>query len=256
MPSVALVREPSASLERCELTHLARVPIDVALARVQHAAYVSALRGLGIGIVWLPPLPDQADAVFVEDTAVILPEVAVITRPGATSRQPEVATVAQALNAHRPLRRIQAPACLDGGDVLRIGRRILVGLSSRTNEAGVSQLRTAVQEFGYEVRAVHVMGCLHLKSACTAVSSDTVLANLDYVQRELLGDVTVVEVDAREPGAANTLTLEGVTIVSAKYPRTGENLRRGGIRTQSLDVSELAKAEAGLTCMSLVISAT
>jgi dimethylargininase len=254
--TVALVRAPSAAIVNCELTHLARVPIDVELVQLQHARYAAVLNELGARSEWLPSLPELADGVFVEDTAVVLPEIAVLTRPGAVSRQAEVASVEQALAAHRPIRRIRAPANLDGGDVLRIGRRLLVGVSSRSNAAGVFQLREAVQEYGYEVSAIQVDGCLHLKSACTALSSDVVLANLDYIARDVLGDVTVIAVDPAEPRAANTLTLGGVTLVSTSYPRTEARLRALGIRTRSIDVSELEKAESGLTCMSLVVGAT
>jgi dimethylargininase len=254
VPTIAFVREPGAALDRCELTHLPRVSIDGGVARAQHSHYVSTLSEMGARIEWLTPLPEHADGVFVEDTAVILPEVAVIARPGVASRQGEVESVAASFAMHRPISRITAPAALDGGDVLCIGRRILVGVSTRTNEAGVSQLQTAVREFNYEVRTVRVNGCLHLKSACTAISPDIVIANLQYIEREVLGDVTVIGVDANEPRAANTLTLGGVTLVSASHPCTEENLRKAGLRTRSIDVSELEKAEAGLTCMSLVLS--
>jgi dimethylargininase len=254
--TLALVRAPSAAIVNCELTHLARVPIDPQRAQAQHARYAAVLSELGARSEWLPPLPELADGVFVEDTALVLPEIAVLTRPGAESRQPEVASVEQALAAHRPIRRIRAPATLDGGDVLRIGQRILVGVSGRSNAAGVSQLRAAVREFGYEVNAIQVDRCLHLKSACTALSTDAVLANLDYIARAALGDVTVITVDTEEPRAANTLTLGGVTLVSTSYPRTEARLRAAGIHTRSIDVSELEKAESGLTCMSLVVGAT
>ncbi len=254
MQTIALVRLPSPAIAHCELTHLARVPIDAGRVRAQHARYVAVLDELGARIAWLPPAPQLADAVFVEDTALVLPEVAVLARPGALSRQPEVASVEPALGAHRPLRRILAPACLEGGDVLRIGRRILVGISSRTNAAGVAQLRAAVAEFGYEVCAIEVGGALHLKSACTLVSTGRVLANLDHIGRAGLGNVTVIAVDRQEPRAANTLTIGGVTLVSASSPRTEAILSAAGIRTRSIDVSELEKAESGLTCMSLIVA--
>jgi len=248
----AFVREPGTALNRCELTHLARVPIDVALARTQHAQYVATLEALGASIEWLPPLDHQPDAVFVEDTAVVFPEVAVLTWPGVTSRQAEVASVLPALEAYRIARRIRPPAFLDGGDVLCLGRRILVGISSRTNELGVTALRDAIGEFGYEVRGVRVRGALHLKSACTAIAEDRVVANLGAIDAALIAGVDIIEVDEREPWAANTLTLGGVTLVSAAFPRTEQRLRAAGVSTRAIDVSELEKAESGLTCMSLI----
>jgi dimethylargininase len=249
----ALVRQPSPELSRCELTHLPRQVIDADLAREQHAAYVSALAQLGAAVEWLPPLPHQPDGVFVEDTAVVLPELAVVTRPGAASRRAEVPSVERALAAYRPLRWIREPGTLDGGDVLCIGRSILAGLSSRTNEQGITQLRQAVREFGYDVRAVQVAGCLHLKSACTMISAGTVIANLACIDAALFGGVKIIEVDASEAGAANTLTLGSVTLVSSAYPQTEDRLRRVGIQTRAIDVSELQKAESGLTCMSLIV---
>ncbi|HZF15957.1 MAG TPA: N(G),N(G)-dimethylarginine dimethylaminohydrolase [Steroidobacteraceae bacterium] len=251
---VALVREPGAALNRCELTHLARVPIDVARARTQHANYVAALAALGAAIEWLPPLDHQPDAVFVEDTAVIFPEVAVLTWPGVSSRQTEVASVAPALAGYRIVRQVRPPAFLDGGDVLRLGHRVLVGLSSRTNAAGAAALRDAIAEFGYDVSAVHVRGALHLKSACTAIADDRVVANLAAIDATLLAGLAIIEVDERESRAANTLTLGGVTLVSAAFPRTEERLRGAGVSTRAVDVSELEKAESGLTCMSLIFS--
>ncbi len=249
---IALVREPGTSLNQCELTHRARVPIDVPRARVQHARYVATLASLGAAVEWLPPLDHQPDAVFVEDVAVVFPEVAVLTWPGVSSRQPEVEFVAPALEGYRVVRRVRPPAFLDGGDVLHVGRRVLVGLSSRTNAAGVAALRDAIAEFGYQVSGVHVRGALHLKSACTAITNDRVLANLGAIDAALLADLAIIEVDEREPWAANTLTLGGVTLVSAAFPRTEERLRAAGVSTRAIDVSELEKAESGLTCMSLV----
>ena len=251
----ALVRAPTDALVRCELTHLERRPIDVERARAQHQRYVEALSDLGAVVAWLPPLPQHPDAVFVEDMTVVLPEVAVIGHSGAPSRRGEAASVAEALSAHRPLRWIEPPCCLDGGDVLRIGRGMLVGVSGRTDDGGVAALASAVSEFGYQVSAVPTRGCLHLKSACSFIPPDTVLANPDWIDREVFKGLNVIAVDVREPHAANTLTLLGATLVSAAYPRTEEKLRRTGIRTVALDISELHKAEAGLTCMSLVIPA-
>lgn len=250
-----MVRAPTAALERCELTHLERTAIDIELARAQHQRYVETLLELGVHVSWLPPLPQHADAVFVEDMAVILAEVAVITRSGAASRRGEAATIAEALGSHRPLRWIEPPGCLDGGDVLRIGRSIIVGCGSRTDAVGVSALTSAVSDFGYEVRVVTTRDCLHLKSACSFIPPDTVLVNPQWIGHDLFGNVRIITVDDREPHAANTLTISGKTLVSAAYPRTREKLRRAGIRTLALDVSELHKAEAGLTCMSLIVPA-
>ena len=252
---IAFVREVAGSLARCELTHLARKPIDVPRARGQHARYVAELAAAGCRIEWLPPLPEHADGVFVEDTAVLVPEVAVITRPGVASRRPETESVAAALAGRVQVRRISAPGCLEGGDVLRIGRTLYVGQATggRSNPAGVAQLGEALEPFGYTVRSVALRGCLHLKSACTFLPPQTLLVNPAWVDPAAFGAGAVIAVDPQEPSGANTLTVAGLTLVSAAYPRTRERLDAAGIATRALDVSEVHKAEAALTCMSLLV---
>ena len=251
--SLVYVREPSPRLQHCELSYLARVTIDFVRARQQHAHYVTALSSLGCQPRWLAPQPLQADGVFVEDTAVLVPGLAVITRPGAASRREEVHSVAAALNGHTALVRVREPGTLEGGDVLRIGRALYVGASARTNSEGVAQLAAALAPLGYSVTAVPVRGCLHLKSAVTFIPPDTVLVNPDWVDATLFGAARVIEVAPQEAFGANTLTLAGVTLVSADYPRTQARLEAGGIVTRTLEVSELHKAEAALTCMSLIV---
>ena len=250
---IALLREVSPSLAACELSFLARAPIDVERAREQHAHYAAELTALGLSIEWLDSLPANADGVFVEDTAVVLPEVAVITRPGVESRRGEVESVASSLASHRPLRRVTAPGTLEGGDVVRVGRNLYVGDSARSNAAGIGQLRAALAPFGYRVVSVAMRDCLHLKSAATFIAPDILLVNPAWVDPQVFDARNVVRVDAGEAFAANTLTLAGVTLMSAAFPRTEEQLRQAGVTTRALDVSELQKAEAALTCMSLVL---
>jgi len=250
---IAFVREVGRSLARCELTFLARAPIDVPQAQRQHAQYVAELSALGCRIEWLPPLAEQADGVFVEDAAVLVPEVAVITRPGAASRRGEVESVAAALARHVALRRVTDPACLEGGDVLRIGRTLYVGASGRTNPAGAAQLAKGLAPFGYAVREVALHHCLHLKSACTFIPPNVLLANPAWIDPAAFDVGVVIAVHPDEPFAANTLTLRGLTLVSSAYPRTQRALQAAAIPTRAVDVSELHKAEAALTCMSLVL---
>jgi dimethylargininase len=247
---IGFVRELSPSLERCELSYLARVSIDAARARRQHQGYVAALSACGCELRWLPSLPQHPDGVFVEDTAVVLPQLTVIARPGAVSRRAEVDSVAATLSQHTPLVAVRAPATLEGGDVLRIGRRLYVGLSGRTNDAGIAQLAAALAPFEYTVHGVALRGCLHLKSAATFIPPATLLVNPEWVDPALFEVQRVVHV--AEPFGANTLTLGGVTLVSSDYPATQERMRAAGIATRALEVSELHKAEAALTCMSLI----
>jgi dimethylargininase len=250
---LAWVREVSPRLAQCELSHIARAPIDPARAVQQHLAYTHALQRLGCELKWLSSLPEHADGVFVEDTAVLLPQLAVITRPGVTSRRGETASVASALTGQMPVVQIEGPACLEGGDVLLIGRSLFVGASGRTNSAGIVQLARALATFGYRVHAVPLAGCLHLKSACTFIPPATLLVNPAWVEPAVFGCGTVIAVDEREPYGANTLTLAGITLVSAAYPRTRERLEAAGVPTRELEVGELHKAEAALTCLSLVL---
>lgn len=250
---LALVREVSPRLALCELSHLAREPIDAALATCQHRGYTALLEGLGCRLEWLPPLPQHADGVFVEDAAVLLPELAVITRPGAASRRGETASVAAALEPHLPLTQIEAPGCLEGGDVLQIGPTFYVGRTARSNEAGIAQLAAALAPCGYRVLGVALSGCLHLKSACTFIPPDILLVNPEWVDPAVFNTARVIAVAPGEPYGANTLTLAGTTLVSATYPRTAQRLASAGVRTHSLEVGELHKAEAALTCLSLIL---
>ena len=173
----ALTRPPSSALAGCALTYLERQPIDIGRALEQHACYVAALQTCGVRVQALPALEDLPDAVFVEDTAVIVDECAVITRPGIDSRRPEVESIALALAPHRPTVRITTPGTLDGGDVLRVGRTLFVGQTPRTNAEGTRQLREALAPHGYDVLPAVPTGCLHLKSAVTWIGDETLLVN-------------------------------------------------------------------------------
>ena len=249
----ALTRPVPASLAQCELTHLDREPIDVARAAEQHRLYEAALRALGCTIRQLPAADDQPDSVFVEDVAVVLDEIAVITRPGAASRRGERASVAPVLSEYRELVTIAAPGTIDGGDVLRLGETLFVGLSSRTNEDGLRQLARYVERFGYSVQPMQTKACLHLKSAATALAADRVLCNPAWVDEKYFAGVDVVHVAPEERHAANVLCLGNSVICSAAHERTIAYLRGRGYSVIPIDVSELAKAEAGVTCCSLIV---
>lgn len=253
MASIAITRAVSRAIDRCELSHLQRQPIDLALARRQHAAYEQALREAGCDVRQLAEQPDWPDSVFVEDTAVVLDEVAVATRPGARSRRAEVASVAGALAEFREVLTIEAPATLDGGDVLRLGRHIYVGNSARSNPEGIAQLGRLLAPFGYRVEAVPLHGCLHLKSAVTQVADDLLVMNPDWVDPRTFRDWQAVEVDRGEPCAANALRINGYLIVSASFPRTADMLREHGIDVRPIEMSETEKAEGGVTCCGVVI---
>src|SRR5262245_34992155 len=189
---VAITREISPAIERCELTHLSRQAIDIAKARAQHEAYEQRLSQAGCSIVRLPSTDNLPDSVFIEDVAVVFDELAVVTRPGAPSRRGETACVAEALQTYRPLRRIEAPGTLDGGDVLTVGKRVFVGRSQRTNPAAISQLAQFLQPYGYQVCGLAVEGCLHLKSAVTALSDNQLLINSAWVPADQFASFQLV----------------------------------------------------------------
>jgi dimethylargininase len=250
----AMIRQLSPAMSRCELTHLDRSPIDVALAREQHRHYADLLASLGCRIVELAAEPELPDSVFVEDTAVVLDEIAVITRPGAESRRPETPSVAATLERYRPCAFVSSPGTLDGGDVLRVGRMLFVGQSSRSNAEGIRQLAAAVAPHGYNVTAVEVRGCLHLKSAVTLVAPDTLLINDDWVDRAAWQGMRFVTVAPSEPHAANAAWIGEVVVHASSGPRTRARLEATGLRVLSVDVSEMEKAEGAVTCCSVIFA--
>ncbi len=254
MQTVAITRAISAGIAHCELSYRAREPIDLERAREQHAAYEATLERLGCRLLRLPAVPEWPDSVFVEDTAVVLDEIAVIARPGAASRRPETEPIADVLARFRSLERIRAPATLDGGDVLRCGREIFVGRTGRTNADGVAQLRAFVSEFGYSVFEIEVSGCLHLKSAASVVAPSTLLVDPAHIDPRAFGGLRTVSVADEESAAANALRVRGQVLLSSGCSRTGKRLAAMGIEVIEVDNTELAKAEGGLTCCSLLVT--
>jgi dimethylargininase len=250
---IAIVREPAASVTRCEVTFVERRPIDVERARRQHQAYVAALRALGLEVVELPAREEWPDSTFVEDAAIVLDEVAVLTRPGAASRRDEPGGVSETLACYRPLHAIREPGTLDGGDVLRAGRTLYVGRSTRTNDEGIAQVREIATPLGYAVIPVHIRDCLHLKSACAALAPGVFLADPDQLDAAALRAERIVMLPPGERDAADTLILRGHALMPAGYPATRGLLEREGLRVVELDLSEFSKAEAGPTCLSLII---
>lgn len=251
----AITREVSAAIERCELTHLEREPIDLGAARQQHESYERALRDAGCCVIRLAAGDDMADSVFVEDIAVVVDEVAVITRPGAESRRGETGAVAEALAVYRPLVHIEPPGTLDGGDVLTVGKRVFAGESRRTNGVAIAQMGQYLAPYGYTVHIVPVRGCLHLKSAVTAVSDEIVLINPEWVSREHFRPLQLIEVHPAEAYAANALLVGGRVIYPTSFPRTRTRIEGRGVHVVDVDVSELAKAEGAVTCCSLIFTA-
>ncbi len=251
---VAITRPTGSELADCELTHIDRAPIDVARACEQHEAYVDVLRSIGVEVVELERLPQHPDAVFVEDTALVLNEVAVVLRPGAASRRGESASVARALATYRNVVQLEAPATLDGGDIIVFGRRILVGQTSRTNPAGIGALASVVEPLGYAVETVPVHGVLHLKSAATVVDDATLIYNKGQVDLGFLG-ARLLEAHPDEPQGANVVRIGEVLLADASAPRTLELLNEHTEHLRPVHVDEFAKAEGAISCKGIIFPA-
>ena len=251
--TIAITRHISSRFNECEITHIERTPINLEIARSQHEAYVRALAELGCQVIELPEETELPDSVFVEDTAFILPEVAVITRPGADSRKPEVESIIPALSPYRPLLHVATPATVDGGDVLVAGKQIFVGMSTRSNREVVIQLNALLEDFGYKVWGVELRDCLHLKTAVTRINDQTLLINKAWVDASNFPGYDLIEIDASEPFAANCLPVRGTIIYPTTFPKTRNLLENKGFRIVPVDLSELAKAEGAVTCCSLII---
>lgn len=252
MKLAAITRDVSKSINACELSFHVRQPIDLGRAIAQHAAYRDCLVRLGLEVISVPAEPELPDAVFVEDTAIVLDEVAIICNMGAPSRRAEAQSIAAALSRYRTLGFLKEPGTLDGGDVLQIERRVFVGLSQRTTRAAIEQLRELLQPFDYQVRLVQVKNCLHLKSACSFIGNETILINRAWIDAERFHGLRLIDVAPNEPGAANALLVGGVIITPASFPNTRALLEKRGFQVQTVDVSELQKAEAGVTCCSII----
>ena len=248
----AITRAVSPAIVHCELSFIDRQPIDLTRARQQHQAYETLLAKLGARVISLPAEPDLPDSMFVEDPAIVLDELAVIFPLGTESRRREAVSLAQELSKYRQLACVQLPATLEGGDVLRIGRKLFVGLTKRSNGEGIRQLAEIVKPHGYEVTAVPVTGCLHLKSAVTWIADNTLLANRAWFDTACFTGFDWIDVDCSEPHAANALALGGTVIMPASFPRTRGRVGSLDFRVTPLDISELQKAESGLTCSSLL----
>ena len=250
----AITRAVGARLADCLLTFRDREPIDLAKARVQHAAYDEALLLAGAEVEVLPADDELPDSVFVEDTAVVFDQGAVIARPGTPVRAKEVPSVEAALSRYRELQRIVAPGTLEGGDVLQVYREFYVGITSRTNREGFEQFASIVRGFGYRASPVEVTGCLHLKSAVTTLDEETLLLNPSWIDAAALPKIRRLIVAAGEEHGANALVVNEVVHLSARWPRTREMVEQAGFRVTSLDISEFEKAEGALTCSSLIFS--
>ena len=239
----AFTRAVSPRISECELTFIDRQPINFERAVQQHQQYEEMLRSLGVGVLQIPADDQCPDSCFLEDTALVLDEIAVLTRPGSDARRAEVTGVAPAIRKHCETVQIEAPATFEGGDVLRIGRDLFVGVTSRTTSEGIEALRKHVEPFGYRVHPVIVPGALHLKSVCTALDERTILADATRVDLLPLSKYEVIEVPAEEWMAANVLLVNGRVCLHSGFRKTIGLLQQRGIEVRTVDISEFLKAK-------------
>lgn len=248
---LALTHRPSPALQDCELTFLDSQPIDINNATLQHMAYCDMLRECGAQVATLDDNLSLPDSVFVEDPIIVFDEIAVLTSMGVASRRKESAVLEQFFGRYRVVERISLPARIEGGDVLKIGKRIFVGESARTNSEGIRALADIIEPLGYALTPVQVTGCLHLKTGCTALDEKTILINPEWVDVSPFKEFSVIETLPAEPFGANVLPVGDTLCMNGAFQRTINLVKGLGYKVLSVDISEFVKAEAGLTCMSV-----
>ena len=251
---IALTHEISPEINKCELSFINRTPIDFTLAVAQHEKYCKMLREEGLTVIEMSMNSEYPDSTFVEDTAVVVDELAVMANMGAESRRGEATGVESELKKYRDIFHIRHPATLDGGDVLRVGRNIYVGITPRTNNLGAESLASALRPLGYNISPVTVKDCLHFKSACTAIDNQTLLVNPDWIDLEDFKGFKIININKSEPWAANTLLINNTVFIHAGFMKTAELLQESGFSVKTIDISELLKAESGLTCSSIIFN--
>ena len=249
---IAITRPPTESIADCQLTHIGRDPIDARRAIEQHRAYRNLLAELGAEVVTLDPLPEHPDAVFIEDAVIMLDEVAILCRMGAPTRRGETNALEPIISAYRQTHRMTAPGTLEGGDVFRVGHTLFVGRSTRTNDAGVKQLRAITETLGYQVVPVEIQSCLHLSTGASHLGDGIILANPQWVDTSVFAGCDgcqVIHVEPDDPWAANTMTINSVVVLSGSSAATAAMLKARGYIVRTVDIAELMKAEGSLTCM-------
>jgi len=246
-----VTHQPSPLLQNCELTFLKSEPIDYKKALIEHSDYCNMLTNCGANVITLKDNFLSPDSVFVEDPIIVFDEVAVLTSMGVTSRREEGEYLKLYFCHHRHIEKISLPAKIEGGDVLKIGKRIYIGESPRTNQLGIKALSDIIVPLGYEVYPVRVSGCLHLKTGCTALDEGTILINPDWVDGKPFSGYKKIKTVPKEPFGANVLPINNTICMNAAFPKTIDLVSSLGYAVAATDITEFVKAEAGLTCMSI-----
>lgn len=252
----AITRAPAASITR-GLRAIDTGTPDLALMQAHHAAYIATLRDTGATVIDLPPLDAYPDSVFVEDTALCLPQGAVVMRPGAPSRLGEAAEMAPHLKAlYTHVVQISDPASfIEGGDILVTETEILVGRSARTNAAGIAELTRLVAPWGHTVREVHTPpGVLHFKTDCSLLAAGTILSTTRLSASGCFAGYRVIDVPEGEEAAANTIRFNDLVLMPAGFPRTRDAIAAAGFTVREIGNSECAKLDGGMSCLSLRFS--
>ena len=251
MFSKAITRMPGRNFADGITTEIKTDPPDYNIMLKQHAAYVETLRSIGLDVIVLDPLPDHPDAHFVEDTAVVTADVAVITNPGADARKGEEESIARVLGEYRKIERIHAPGTVDGGDVLQVGNHFFIGESERTNKEGAGQLGRILQKYKNTWTTVPVGVGLHFKSSVNHAGGNTLLVTEDFANQKELDGYDKIRVDMAESYAANTLFVNGHLLMPSGFSDTRKKLEVLGFTIIELETSEVRKMDGGLTCMSI-----
>lgn len=248
---MAITHLPSPKLQECELTFLESEPIGIEKAKEQHQNYRAMLERCGAKVIVLDANLDLPDSVFVEDPIIVFDEVAVLTSMGVASRRKESDYMGKVFSKYRKVERITLPAKIEGGDVLKIGKKIFVGDSSRTNQEGIDALRAIIEPYGYAVFSVKVTGCLHLKTGATALDDQTIFINSDWVDAKAFQGFKKIEVPSDESFGANILKIGDILCMNEAFPKSIALIKSLCYTVDSVNISEFVKAEAGLTCMSV-----
>ncbi len=247
----AIVRTPGTSLKH-GLSTAGLGPPNYPQALAQHGAYVEALRACGLDVTILPPDNEHPDSTFVEDTALLTAECAIIMRPGATSRRDETQTIEPALRDHfKTVEHVQAPGTVDAGDIMMVGRHFFIGLSQRTNQSGAEQIIQILNRHGMSGSTVPLKEMLHLKSGVAYLENNTMVATGEFLNRAEFANFRVIPIPNEEAYAANCLWLNGTVLVPAGYPQAKQAIEAAGYQTIALEMSEFRKLDGGLSCLSL-----
>jgi dimethylargininase len=249
---IGIMHAVSPNIVNCELTFISREPINYELATLQHENYRAFLESCGVKVIRLEENISLPDSCFIEDTVIVLDEVAIICSMGAATRRSEVPVIEKELSKYRDLAHIQLPAMIEGGDVLKVERDLFVGLSSRTNSKGIDELIRLLKPLGYRVHPVEVKESLHLKTACTAINNDTLLVNPNWVELKPFDKFNLIFTPEDEPWSANILRVGKTICLQAGFPKALELVQKFDAVIEVLDISEFHKAEAGLTCLSII----